>query len=56
LGEDIASSDSSWAKEGRTPFDVLLSWQSESGAFQVNFGMALLTISSQPSNRFRPLW
>jgi hypothetical protein len=38
LGEDVASADSAWAVGGRTPFDALLSWQGESGAFQADFG------------------
>ena len=34
LGEDFYSSESDWAVNGITPLDALLSYQSESGAFQ----------------------
>jgi hypothetical protein len=37
-GEDIVSPDSRWTVDGVTPANALLSWQSESGAFQVDFG------------------
>ena len=36
--EDIVSSDSRWAMGDVTPADALLGWQSESGAFQADFG------------------
>jgi hypothetical protein len=38
LGEDFYSSDSTWAREGISPLQALLSWQSDSGAFQADFG------------------
>lgn len=38
LGEDVLSQESDWAKDGVTPLAALLSWQSETGAFQADFG------------------
>ncbi len=38
VGEDVTSASSPWLQEGRTPVVALLSWQSESGAFQADFG------------------
>ncbi len=38
LGLDIASADSAYARNGATPLDALLSYQSETGAFQTDFG------------------
>lgn len=38
LGEDVSSSESTWAKAGVAPLDVLLSFQSDNGAFQADFG------------------
>lgn len=37
-GEDFVSEDSRWVKNGLNPMDALLSWQSETGAFQADFG------------------
>jgi len=37
-GEDVTSAESPWLQEGGTPVAALLSWQSESGAFQADFG------------------
>jgi hypothetical protein len=38
VGEDFYSHDSPWAKNNRSPMEVLLSWQGSSGAFQADFG------------------
>ncbi|MCI0577778.1 MAG: terpene cyclase/mutase family protein [Chloroflexi bacterium] len=38
LGEDFYSVDGPWTQGGRSPLVALLSWQSESGAFQADFG------------------
>jgi hypothetical protein len=37
-GEDWYSSDSDWSKNSQSPLDALLSFQSENGAFQSDFG------------------
>jgi hypothetical protein len=38
IGVDIADADGAWAVDGRSPLDVLLDAQSESGAFHADFG------------------
>ena len=38
LGEDFASADGEWARDGVSPLAALLAWQGESGAFQADFG------------------
>lgn len=38
LGEDFYTDSGPWSIDGRSPLDVLLSYQSESGAFQADFG------------------
>ncbi|HSM57743.1 MAG TPA: hypothetical protein VK879_16435 [Candidatus Sulfomarinibacteraceae bacterium] len=38
LGEDFYSESSPWAQNGVSPLAALLDWQSESGAFQTDFG------------------
>ena len=38
LGDDLTSTDSHWVRNGVDPVTALLSWQGESGAFQVDFG------------------
>ncbi len=38
LGEDVSSAESAWAKAGVAPLDALLSFQSDTGAFQADFG------------------
>jgi hypothetical protein len=38
VGEDWYSSDNDWSKNSQSPLDALLSFQSESGAFQSDFG------------------
>lgn len=38
LGEPIDDADSRWTQDGVTPMAALLSFQSESGAFQTDFG------------------
>lgn len=38
LGEDLASEDSRWVKDGVDPVTALLAWQGESGAFQADLG------------------
>ncbi len=37
-GEDFSNSDGAWARNGISPLQALLSWQSETGAFQADFG------------------
>lgn len=41
LGEDFYSSDGAWNQNGNTPLSALMSYQSESGAFQADFGFGL---------------
>lgn len=38
LGEDFYTAQSAWVKDGRSPLDMLLAFQGESGAFQADFG------------------
>ena len=38
LGEDVSQTNSTWAKDGIPPLAALLSFQSDSGAFQSDFG------------------
>jgi hypothetical protein len=38
LGQDISSADSEWHRDGGSPLEALLAWQSETGAFQADFG------------------
>ena len=38
LGEDPADAASRWARDGQSPLDALLRFQSESGAFQTDLG------------------
>jgi hypothetical protein len=38
LGEDWMDEEGSWSVEGQTPLAALLSFQSENGAFQADFG------------------
>lgn len=38
VGVDIADANGEWAVDGRSPLDVLLAAQSETGAFQADFG------------------
>jgi len=37
-GEDLSSAESPWLQQERSPQEVLLAWQGESGAFQADFG------------------
>jgi hypothetical protein len=59
LGEDFYSGGSSWAKDGQTPLSALLSYRSESGAFQVDFGSGpfddfFTTVQAMPALTGRP--
>lgn len=38
LGEDFAGAESAWARNGQSPQAILFGWQSDSGAFQADFG------------------
>lgn len=38
LGEDVTATDGRWARAGRSPLEALLAFQSDSGAFQADFG------------------
>ena len=38
LGEDVTATDGRWAQAGRSPLSALLDFQSDSGAFQADFG------------------
>lgn len=38
MGEDFYSSNGPWVQGGNTPLNALLSWQSDTGAFQADFG------------------
>lgn len=38
LEEDFYSATSPWIRDGRTPLDMLLAYQDDSGAFQADFG------------------
>lgn len=38
IGQDISSGESEWRRDGGSPIEALLAWQSESGAFQADFG------------------
>ena len=38
LGEDPAATGTRWARDGQSPLDALLRFQSESGAFQTDLG------------------
>lgn len=38
LGEDFTSAGNDWEQDGITPLAALLAWQSETGAFQADFG------------------
>jgi len=60
VGEDFYSQDSSWAKNNRSPMEVLLSWQGSSGAFQADFGQGpsdnfFATTQSIPAVTGKPL-
>ena len=59
VGEDFYSQDSTWAKNNRSPMEVLLSWQGNSGAFQADFGQGpsdnfFATIQSLPAVTGKP--
>ena len=38
LGQDVTATDGRWALDGRSPLAALLAFQSDSGAFQADFG------------------
>jgi hypothetical protein len=59
LGEDWYSDASPWMKNGLTPLDALLAYQSESGAFQSDFGQGpfddfYATVQAIPAVSGRP--
>ncbi len=59
LGEDWYSDASPWMKDGLTPLEALLAYQSESGAFQSDFGQGpfddfYATVQAIPAVSGRP--
>ncbi|MDX1416801.1 MAG: hypothetical protein R3293_21545, partial [Candidatus Promineifilaceae bacterium] len=59
VGENFYDDAGPWAQNGRSPMTVLLSWQSDSGAFQADFGQGLednyfATVQSIPAVTGKP--
>lgn len=57
--EGYHAADGMWAKDGRSPLDMLLAYQSESGAFQADFGQGpfddfYATVQAIPALAGRP--